>query len=234
MQKPWIIGTGLTRGIGFHLSEKLRFEFNFLSVGRKPSHDHHIFWDLRKNMESSVSDEIQTFISNKNVFGVLYCAGELGMASSSKNAWLETMNVNCNSGVQLIKMALPYLQTSKFGPPFVCHLSSGAAIKPYVGWDAYCSSKAAMLMYFRALALTYSAHKLLCHSIAPGTVMTDMMQEVLNSDEKKFPEKQKFLTLQQKNLLANPIDIANTISKLLLEIDGPLQKHHGMMYDLRS
>jgi|GEM_PF-637478 len=122
-------------------------------------------------------------------------------------------------------------------PPFVLHLSSGAAFTAYVGLDAYCTSKAACLMHFRLLAARVGkdpgAPRVL--SVAPGTVMTDMMKTLLSSSENVFPGVAKFRELEQGGGLVTPEKPAREITRLLLDAPpAELDPLHGEYFDLRK
>ncbi|NBW82620.1 SDR family NAD(P)-dependent oxidoreductase [bacterium] len=115
------------------------------------------------------------------------------------------------------------------------HISSGAAVKPYVGWGAYCSSKAAILMDFKCLASQIGVSELLVLSVAPGTVMTDMMKQVLASHPQDFPAIGKFKELEKTGGLVPP-DLAGgkIVSWLIEQPSANLAQWHGQLYDVRN
>src|SRR5690606_34498338 len=61
----------------------------------------------------------------------------------------------------------------------IINITSGAALKPYFGWSAYCSSKAAINMFTQVLAAEQQEVKngIKILAVAPGVVDTDMQSE---------------------------------------------------------
>lgn len=141
-----------------------------------------------------------------------------------------------NDPVQLLmhiqlNLLAPMLLTSAFLqhtaqwniPKVVFNISSGAANKVYYGWSAYCSSKAAIDMFTRTVALEQLQApfpaKIL--AFAPGIVETAMQTEIRNADMQQFPEKENFVKLHEDGQLSSPEYIADCISKALFDDSIP-------------
>lgn len=258
-QKKWILMTGVSRGIGRSLSENLRKRGFFVCGLLRPVHlqsshlelDECLPWDLDLSWDSNQSELLLEFMTHHSVIGFIHGAGVLGpmnpipQAASEvhwQNWWREyhsTMRVNHTAGLELVFAVKSLLKSwtlqERDRQPFVMHLSSGAAVKPYAGWDAYCASKASMLMAFKALAAKVSAQELNVLSVAPGTVMTDMMQKVLAAKPEDFPALPKFKLLEQTGGLVTPDESASQICHWLVEsLSEELAKWHGQLYDVRD
>jgi benzil reductase ((S)-benzoin forming) len=245
-EKPWLVGTGFSRGIGAAIVEVGKPHFQFLSLCRKPSGnaDIEIPWDLSKPFFENKTTELFKYLNEKKVVGFLHCAGIVGPTGGSpedldgqKKYWEEfshTMDVNATRGLEIISALSKFLKPRSEHPPFVLHLSSGAALNPYVGLDAYCTSKAAALMAFRILAEKFPANKLLALSILPGTVHTDMMRKMLSCNESDVPKISKFHKLQKTGMLSTPQESAQKIIDLLLSSREKLVTLHGKAYDVRN
>ncbi|MEY4064449.1 MAG: hypothetical protein RIR26_657 [Pseudomonadota bacterium] len=255
----WILMTGVTRGIGRALSQELRRK-GFLVCGlvRRESApkmhselDHVIPWDLDWEWEKNSPSAWATFVREHCVVGFIHAAGQLGpMQSRSSdvtsaewaswwNAYSQAIRVNHTAGLELSLAVRSHLQqwsnASGERRPFLLHLSSGAAVKPYVGWEAYCSSKAAMLMAFKCLAAQDSPEVLNVLSVAPGTVMTDMMQQVLSANASEFPALSKFKELEKTGGLVSPEVPALKISDWLVDSeDAEIKRWHGELFDVRN
>ena len=78
------------------------------------------------------------------------------------------------------------------GPGVLVNISSGAATKPYEGWAAYCASKAAVDQLTGCVALEEARHGLRAYALSPGLVDTDMQAAIRASDERDFPEVERF------------------------------------------
>lgn len=255
----WILMTGVTRGIGRAISQELRKK-GFLVCGlvRHESAakmhlelDRVIPWDLDWEWEKNSPSVWSEFVGSHSVVGFIHAAGQLGpmqsrpqdVASAEWASWWraysQALRVNHTAGLELSLAVRPHLQqwsdASGVRRPFLLHLSSGAAVKPYVGWEAYCSSKAAMLMAFKCLAAHASADELNVLSVAPGTVMTDMMQQVLSANASEFPALSKFKELEKTGGLVSPEVPARKIADWLVDSqDAEMKRWHGELFDVRT
>lgn len=103
----------------------------------------------------------------------------------------------------------------------VINISSGAARKPYEGWSAYSTTKAALDMFTRVQNLEQGAraHPLRAVSLAPGVVDTSMQAQLRAQDSSAFPEVQRFRDLKASGQLASPADAARRIVAYLARAD---------------
>lgn len=88
---------------------------------------------------------------------------------------LDTLTVNTVGPLMLVQQFLPLLQRSK--RPRVINISSemgSLAERDYGGYYAYCTSKAALNMVTRALAVDLAQHNGIAIALDPGWVKTDM------------------------------------------------------------
>lgn len=97
----------------------------------------------------------------------------------------------------------------------ILHISSGAARNAYAGWSVYCATKAALDHHARAVALDRTPNLRIC-SLAPGVIDTDMQTEIRGTDEKRFPDRQRFVELKQENRLKSPETAARQVVDYLL------------------
>ena len=240
--RPWVVVTGASRGIGAALVKAFAGRVNVFALARQaqvPQAQAVFEADLAEPFTQDTLLALQKALGGKKIWGFLHCAGVLGPVGQSGEKYAEefvdTLQINFVAGVECVRLLLPYLEPDLArNPPFVFHLSSGAARNGYVGWEAYCASKAAMLSYFKCLAKAFSADKLCALSIAPGTVDTDMMQGVLGSDPTLFPDVSKFHDLKQRGELASPEKVGAQIAELLLGGKNRYAPLHGLFYDLRK
>lgn len=247
-QTPWVVMTGASRGLGRALAQALGREVSVLGLARTAGSTpcaEECLVDLARTDFDELDSCVKTSMTGKAIVGFVHCAGVLGpvgQAGDSQEdrgahlaAWREAMRVNVESCVALVEGLIPHMTArSEAAPPFVAHLSSGAARNAYVGWEAYCAGKAAALSYFRCLGKRFEAGELAALSIAPGTVMTDMMRRVLASDPQDFPDVKKFRELQARGELADPVKVAETIAALLLGGHAAQAPLHGKFFDVRK
>jgi NAD(P)-dependent dehydrogenase (short-subunit alcohol dehydrogenase family) len=258
--RTWIIMTGASRGIGLAMAKQ--FRARGLSVcallrpqsiaASQPHVDRIIAWDCDQPWHLNPAQDLLDFAEKEKVVGFVHAAGLLGPmerppAARESSAWQlwwdeyrSTLRVNHLSGMELALGLKTFLkpwknQAPSERPPFLMHVSSGAAVKPYVGWGAYCSSKAAMLMDFKCLASQFDCREILVLSVAPGTVMTDMMRQVLASQPEDFPAIDKFKELEKSGGLVPPDLAGEKMVRWLVEQPAEnLAQWHGQLYDVRN
>ena len=73
------------------------------------------------------------------------------------------------------------------------NITSGAARTVYVGWAAYCASKAAVEHLTAVVAQEERDEGLRAYSLAPGIVDTDMQAKVRAASAESFPAVGKFI-----------------------------------------
>jgi len=120
-----------------------------------------------------------------------------------------------------------FLRCAPRTPLRVVNVSSGAAARPYAGWAAYCSSKAALRMVGQVAAAEAdelaagSAADLSVVSYEPGVVDTAMQASVRSLGREAFPKVERFLDLHARGLLHPPGQPAGEIARLLERDDLP-------------
>ncbi len=106
------------------------------------------------------------------------------------------------------------------GPGVLVNVSSGAAVKPYEGWAAYCASKAAVDQLTRVVALEEARHGLAAYSVSPGVVDTDMQAAVRAADPRDFPQTERFRRLAVEHRFNSPAWVAEHILALAFGSTG--------------
>ena len=129
-------------------------------------------------------------------------------------AWKRNLEINVLGPLLLTQAALPHLRRAPVGR--VINVSSGAAVRPTVGWSAYCSGKAALNMLTGVLAL--EEPELVTLAVRPGRVDT-AMQEVLRQQGGEAMSSdvyQRFVTYHQQGQLLPPQVPARALAVLAL------------------
>lgn len=114
----------------------------------------------------------------------------------------------------------------------IINISSGAGKNPYDGWSCYCSTKSALDMVTRCVALEQEKEeypvKIL--SFAPGVLDTDMQKKIRQTSTRQFSKLEKFIGLKESgNLL--PVEYAADKIVQLLDDDQFIQ---GGVIDIRD
>lgn len=244
MQKILII-TGGSRGIGRGIIEKYRQEnFTIFSISRS------IARDLESNYIEQISydlthieglEELIAAIFNKiapqqtSKISLINNAGTLGEISRVENIRISDLNhsIQLNTTAPLALSALFIKYSSKYTcPKTIINISSGAAITPYYGWTAYCTSKAALDMMTRTIALEQeevkNGVKLL--SVYPGVVDTDMQTKIRGTSKEDFKNVERFIELKDTGALSDPKSVGEKI--YTLDADGLF--NNGAIVDIRN
>ena len=132
----------------------------------------------------------------------------------SLNEWRTHQAINVEAPLFLTQTLLSKMQNTR-----ILHISSGAAHSAYVGWGAYCTSKAALYMIYRILRQELAEKDILIGSARPGVVDTPMQNRVRRANKIVFPALEKFKSLKEEDKLYQPQQVARFLAHLLLETE---------------
>jgi benzil reductase ((S)-benzoin forming) len=232
----WI--SGASSGIGRALAATLPSEeARLIGVSRRaPPTGVHLEADLAdprswKMVGESFARELRgwsgervVFVHAAGVAGPIGFAGEVDTESSSRAVIL-----NSAAPQVLGQMFLAAVAEVDARRQLVM-LTSGAASSVYPGWATYGAGKAAIDQWVRDVGAEQNLRggvELI--AVAPGTVNTGMQDQIRQTDEKDFPQRQKFVDLHEAGALADPDQVARAIWSLL---DRGLE--NGAVVDLRK
>ncbi|KAF9580482.1 hypothetical protein BGW38_002862 [Lunasporangiospora selenospora] len=238
---PTVIVTGASRGLGrsIVLQAILSKDANVIGVARSKENleslAHHIEHDLKLpnrfkfvvgdvTLESTTKEALALAADSWSgqVNGFVFNAGVVDpIARISHGAtvdeWKNTFDINFFSIVSATQLALPALRESKGRLILV---SSGAAVNPYVGWAAYCTSKAALKMFGECLAV--EEPDVITVSIRPGVVDTDMQVFIrengnLGASGMLPNQHAEFRNLKESQKLLHPDEPGHVIASLSVD-----------------
>lgn len=109
-----------------------------------------------------------------------------------------------------------FIDRSAEAPParrVLANISSGAASSIYQGWSVYGAAKAAVDQLTRVVAAEEPS--LVCHSVAPGVVDTDMQAFIREQDEETFPAIARFQEIYEQGAWNHPAWVADHLLGLL-------------------
>ena len=195
--KNYILLTGASSGIGKHIAINLSKEYNLIINGRSDvslssvlescaNKENHLKWIFDLNNIEAIEGSVKNFIEeNKiSISGFVHCAGFLKMLplkSISIAHLQETMNVNFNAAVLLIKsMISKKINNSSLRN--VVFISSTASIRGARAFNIYSGSKGALDAAMRSLAVELAPHVRL-NSVLPGAIQTAMTEGIFNDKE---------------------------------------------------
>jgi NAD(P)-dependent dehydrogenase (short-subunit alcohol dehydrogenase family) len=123
--------------------------------------------------------------------------------------WRRLHAVNLDGPFLVCRVALPLLLAAGGGT--IVNLASGAGMRPLPNLSAYCSSKAALVMLTRSLALEYADRGLRVNAVAPGPIETPMIERTLSRAPDREAQMAKFLARVGMRRLGRPEEIARAV-----------------------
>jgi NAD(P)-dependent dehydrogenase (short-subunit alcohol dehydrogenase family) len=181
-----VVVTGASRGIGSVVCRDLaRRGASLALVGRDLSLLHTVADDLAGGPHSvivlDVADEARWDAAREEiapagvVHGLVTAAGELGpigpIGSWTVAAFRRTLDVNVVGTLLAISTLLEPLRAAEGA---VVTFSGGGGTSPLPRYDAYATSKAAVVRLTENLAVDLSEHGVRINCVAPGFVVTDI------------------------------------------------------------
>ena len=152
----------------------------------------------------------------------------------SESDWMPLVNTNLFGTFKITKSVLTNMLENKNGCIInIGSISSERAI-PKVHLTVYCTTKAAINMFTKGIAVEYARRNIRCNCINPGIVNAGMIKQYL-----EYPEARKVLEDRQPiNRIGEPVDVANAavylasdeascISGIILNIDGGKSASEG-------
>ncbi|KAJ3271035.1 hypothetical protein HDV01_007116 [Terramyces sp. JEL0728] len=220
MQKVVIL-TGSSKGIGFSvLQELLNAGSLVVGCGRSPAsftHQNYHYVQTDLSQPSATLTLFNEAIKKYNrIDAVIHNAGIIQF-QNIKDIDVQQLQllyqINLFSGIELVKHCLPELRKNQGS---VVLVSSGAAVRPVMGWAAYCTSKAAI----NSFASVLSAEEPLVATVAvrPGVVDTEMQTDIRKQGGGIMSEKEhsKFVGMKETGTLVAPAEPARKIAYLAL------------------
>lgn len=91
------------------------------------------------------------------------------------NDWERVLAVNLTGPMHVCQACMPALLNCEAST--IVNIASGAGLRPLVNRTAYCSSKAGLIMFSRALALEFAQTGLRVNVVCPGVIDTPLLEE---------------------------------------------------------
>lgn len=182
-----VLITGANRGLGLSLAKKFLSEnWRVIATCRDPKSAQELS-GLSGDIEVhalDVADEnavavFATSIESQTVDVLLNNAGVMGgerqsFADMDYAAWRETLEVNTLAPLRMAQAVLPSLKRSSNPKIITITSQMGSLNRPGRSYYAYRSSKAAVNMVMKTLALDLSGDNIIVALFHPGWVKTDM------------------------------------------------------------
>lgn len=231
--------TGGSRGLGLALCDRLQAEGRMvIEFSRSAPHSFSVAADLADpaGFSFAVRERLDR-IDDSTVESLLVIAnaGTLdatGLAGSQDWAMVDhSLAINLLSPVAFFNEVI-----RRFGelacPKQLISISSGAALRGIAGWSLYCTAKAGMDGFIRAVGVEQvgSATPFMAISVDPGVMDTGMQTFIRSRASSEFPEVERFRARQRAGELAAPQSIAGAV----LRIAGLPHLEQGARYMARE
>jgi NAD(P)-dependent dehydrogenase (short-subunit alcohol dehydrogenase family) len=101
--------------------------------------------------------------------------------------WVDAIRINLIGLVYISRAAMPIFRAQRYGK--IVNISGGGATNPMPAITAYATSKAAVVRFTESLALECRDDHIDVNAIAPGALVTRMMDQLLAAGPDKVGEK---------------------------------------------
>jgi NAD(P)-dependent dehydrogenase (short-subunit alcohol dehydrogenase family) len=119
--------------------------------------------------------QIDILVNNAGIFGPIGPAWE-----ADPSAWWNAINVNLHGAFLLTRAVLPGMVER--GQGRIINLASTLALRPNAYATAYATAKAALVHFTGCLALETAGKGVSVFAMHPGTVLTDMTRDILDTE----------------------------------------------------
>lgn len=237
--KVFII-TGASKGIGNAIASILESEgHKVLRVARSNPDNHPNLMALditSKNANDQILSWLKPLISLATEITLINNAGMIGpieQVGQLDNTHIEkAIALNVTTPISLTNDFVALTQDLAI-PKNVINISSGAGRHVYSGWSIYCTTKAAIDQFSRAMHIEQATkpHPIYVTALAPGVIDTDMQVEIRSSQKTAFPNIDRFIDLKEKGNLLSPYESATMILNYL---NSPLMQGDNPIADVRD
>ena len=185
--------TGATSGIGESIARRFSAEGAAVAVvGRRKDKGEQVASSIRAAGGKAIY--VQADVSDSKSVGEMAkaCLEELGSISilvndagvATGNApmervteedWDKVMDTNAKGTFLCSKAMIPHIIRNGGGS--ILNISSAGGLGGYIGGTAYASSKAAVIMLTKIIAMEHGKDKIRANCICPGSIRTEMFEE---------------------------------------------------------
>jgi NAD(P)-dependent dehydrogenase (short-subunit alcohol dehydrogenase family) len=136
--------------------------------------------------------KIDVLVNNAGVYGPKGSIEDIDWIE-----WLRAIEINLMGSVLMCRAVIPHFKSKGYGK--IVQLSGGGATSPMPRLSAYAVSKAAIIRFVETLALELKDAKIDINAIAPGSLNTRMLQEVIDAGSEKVGQEFYERALRQQS-----------------------------------
>ena len=142
---------------------------------------------------------VDILVNNAGVYGPKGAIEEVNWQE-----WVRAIEINLMGSVLMCRTLMPHFKERRRGK--IVQLSGGGATKPLPRISAYAVSKAAIVRFVETLAEEVREDGIDVNAIAPGSLNTRMLEEVLVAGSEKVGQAFYERALRQKENGGTPLD----------------------------
>lgn len=210
--------SGAARGIGRACVRRLLDEGarvacldrDAAALGALPASSASISFVVDVTSSSCVSESVgQAVAAFGGLDGVINSAGIDLLApleQTDDDAWRKVFAVNLDGAMHVCRAALPHLRLAGGGT--IVNISSAAGLQPLRHRTAYSSSKAALQMFSKSLAMEAAEFGIRVNAICPGAVETDLLRSSIDAAADPAKARADIVARYALGRIAKPEEIA--------------------------
>ncbi|MGQ0792858.1 MAG: SDR family NAD(P)-dependent oxidoreductase [Deltaproteobacteria bacterium] len=128
---------------------------------------------------------------------------------TSVEDWDRVFNINVKGTWLMSKFSIPHMLNRGYG--CIINNSSILGLKAIPGVAAYNSTKGAVTQLTRSMALEYASKGIRVNAICPGTIVTPMVENLIDGFEDKQAAEALFTSFHPIGRLGRPEEIAHAV-----------------------
>lgn len=207
------IVTGGTKGIGKGIADTLAqygAKVVVCSSKSRGGKHHHVqanvsqFKDCEHLVEKTIKKfgRVDILVNNAGIYPFT------SFTKMTRGDWDKVMDVNLNGVFNTTKAVLPYMQKQKYGK--IVNIASIAGTQVgFPGLVHYCTTKAGLMGFTRALALELIPFNIHVNAVAPGAIKTPGIKVGLSKDAAAG-----IVHVIPEGRMGKPVEIAETVAFL--------------------
>jgi NAD(P)-dependent dehydrogenase (short-subunit alcohol dehydrogenase family) len=121
---------------------------------------------------------LDILVNNAGVYGPMGNIEDINW-----DEWVDAIRINLIGLVYVSRAAMPIFRAQRYGK--IVNVSGGGATNPMPAITAYATSKAAVVRFTESLALECKDDHIDVNAIAPGALVTRMMEQLLEAGPEK-------------------------------------------------
>lgn len=203
LAKKTALVTGGSKGIGKAIAQKFMKEGAKVIVFdiQKPDYKvefHQVDISKEEQIKKAFSkiDKLDILVNNAGIYF------QALVEKTAKEQLDKIVDVNFKGTYLMCKYALALIKKSKGN---IINISSGLGVVPEPESPAYCSTKAAIIMFTKCMAQEYAIQGIRVNAILPGPIDTPLLRNALSSQK----ELNEYTKLNPMRRIGKPEEVAN-------------------------